>query len=43
MYGGTADYSGTVIRKVYVVVSEFLIHGTFYYVIVSGLGTHGTE
>ena len=43
LYDSTVNYCETVIRNVYVIVSELVIHGAYYHVIVSEFRTHGTE
>ena len=43
VYEGKVKYSVTEIRNLYVIVFEFVIHGAFYYVVVSEFRTHGTE
>ena len=43
MYNGTVNYGGTAIINVYAIVSDIVIHGGFYYIIVSEFRTHDTD
>ena len=42
LYYDMVKYGWTAMRNIYVIVSDFVIHGSFYYFIVSEFVTHGT-